>query len=136
MDKRYLGPTRYCDSDSPEIKKEAMRLTLNCRNDREKAIAFFNYTRDEIKYRFDDWGLKASTTLEKRSGMCGNKANLQIALLRATGIPAGYGAMIIKKEALRPVASNELYELTTDTTNHVILPVLCRKKVDQSRYNC
>lgn len=119
MDKRYLKPTKYCDSDSPEIINQARRLTFNCRNDVERAIVIFNLVRDEIKYRFDHWSLKASTTLERKSGMCANKANLQVALLRAIGIPTGYGSMIIKKEALRPVATDELYDLTTYVTNHI-----------------
>lgn len=119
MNKRFLRPTEYCESDNPEIIQLARHLTANCNYDLERAIAIFNYVRDEIKYRFDHWNIRASTTLERKSGMCANKANLQVALLRATGIPAGYGSMIIKKEALRPVATDELYDLTTDVTNHI-----------------
>lgn len=50
-----------------------------------------------IEYSFQDKSDLASDTLRKRLGMCTNKATLQIALLRALGIPAGYCVVHIYK---------------------------------------
>lgn len=51
--------------------------------------------------------------------MCTNKANLQIALLRTLGIPAGYGRMKIKREALLDVSSDEFYAQIAPITTHI-----------------
>ena len=45
------------------------------------------YVPAEELYTLQDKSDLASQTLAKREGMCTNKANLQVALLRAAGIP-------------------------------------------------
>jgi len=121
----FLKGTKYCDKDNPLIQFVAKELVLPCRgNIICSAIQIFNFVRNEIKYSFDYWNVKASETLEKLSGMCANKANLQIALLRAIGIPAGYMVLRIKKEALKAIATDEIYEKSSNMIIHVYCCVL------------
>lgn len=113
----FLSGTKYCNLESHEIQERALRLTLS--DDINTAIRIFNWVRDDVKYAFDYWSVKASETIQRMSGMCANKANLQISLLRAAGIPAGYGVLRIKKEALRTIADEEIFDKTSDVTIHV-----------------
>ena len=91
--KDFLKPTRYCDSDNPIILEQANFITTPYHSIREKAVALFEWVRDNINYKFGYWGKKASQVLKEKEGMCTNKANLLIALLRAAKIPAGYGIL-------------------------------------------
>jgi len=84
-----------------------------------RAVAIFSFVREEIAYRFDYPSVTASETLAKKRGNCFNKANLQIAILRACGIPAGYGVCTISREVFRPVVSDEIYLQIADPTVHV-----------------
>ena len=79
------------------IVSAAARITAGGRTDRANALSIFRFARDAIPYTFGPWGVKASTTLKSGVGMCTSKANLMVALLRASAIPAGY--MILKVNA-------------------------------------
>mgnify|MGYP001050167272 CR=1 FL=1 len=121
----FLASTKYCDKDNQEIKLLTNELIRPCNGDvRCSAIRIFNWVRDEIKYGFDFWNVKASETLRKRMGMCANKTNLQVAMLRSAGIPAGYMVLRIKKEALKTIANDEIYERSLDAIVHVYCCVL------------
>lgn len=116
----FLSATKYCDKDHPEIQELAKRIGNGCGGDQVRsAIEIFNWVREEVKYAFDFWNVKASETLRKRFGMCANKANLQVALLRAIDIPAGYVILRIKKEAIRTIANDEIYSKSSDLIVHV-----------------
>lgn len=91
--KDFLLSTRYCDCDSNLIKSKTKELINGICDDDEKAVKLFNFVRDNFLYTFGPWNIKASETLQMRKGMCTNKSNLLIALLRAVGIPAGYGIL-------------------------------------------
>jgi hypothetical protein len=43
-----------------------------------------------MPYRFGPWQERASDTLRRGVGMCTTKANLQVALMRAAGLEAGF----------------------------------------------
>lgn len=117
---KFLAETKYCDISNPAIQSKSKMLISSCKGDEVCfAIRIFNWVRDEVKYGFDFWNVKASETMKKMFGMCANKANLQIAMLRAVGIPAGYGILRIKKEALRTTANDEIYEKSADIIIHV-----------------
>jgi len=130
--REFLMGTKYCDVESVEIRRQTEQL-LSCGegdhkdrpydgDDVHSAVRIFDWVRDEVKYSFDFWNVKASETMRKMSGMCANKANLQIAMLRAAGIPAGYGVLRIRKEAVRTIANDEIY----DKSSEVIIHVYCR----------
>jgi len=122
---KFLLGTKYCDTDDPIIRLIAKELSLNSNgNDVYSAVKIFNWVRDEVKYSFDYWNVRASETLQKMNGMCANKANLQIAMLRSIGIPAGYMVLRIKKDALKAIAIDELYDKSLDMIIHVYCCVM------------
>lgn len=112
----YLRQTMYCDCEHSEIR--AKTRELEGKDETETAINVWNFI-SLIPYRFDFWNIKASETLAKWRGMCTNKANLQIAILRAAGIPAAYGIMKIRKSALLDVSDQEFYEKISPVTTHI-----------------
>ena len=58
---------------------------------KEKALAIFNYVRDQVSYSFYyDTAYGATGTLSRGYGNCVDQAHLVIALARAAGIPARY----------------------------------------------
>ena len=127
--KAFLKETRYCDCKNPEIQELARQITKPYNTDREKAIALFEYVRDTIKYQFGYWGKRASQTFREGRGMCTNKANLLIALLRATKIPAGYGIMKVNaKEYFGPVMLPVFKKLVSATSVHIYTYVFLDNK--------
>jgi transglutaminase-like putative cysteine protease len=76
----YLSPTEFCDCDNQDIIAKAKELTQNDKIPREKALSIFHFVRDQIKFMMSEFD-KASGTLKKGIGDCGNKTNLQVAVL-------------------------------------------------------
>ena len=124
MHSGFLAGTKYCDVDNAEIQKQTEKLLSSCGDDVHSAVRIFNWVRDKVKYSFDFWNVKASETMRKMSGMCANKANLQIAMLRAAGIPAGYAMLRIRKEAIRTIANDEIYGKSSDVIMHIYCCVM------------
>ena len=121
--REFLMGTKYCDVENTEIQTE--KLLSSCDGSEVRsAVGIFDWVRDAVKYSFDFWNVKASETMQKMSGMCANKANLQIAMLRATGIPAGYRVLRIRKEAIRTIAYDEIYDKSSQTIIHIYCCVL------------
>lgn len=92
----YLQPSFCIDSDHPEIKALAAKLTEPAASDTDNAIALYYWARDEIRYNpyavsEDQHQYRASFTLRARQGWCVPKAILLAALCRAAGIPARLG---------------------------------------------
>ena len=107
--KDFLIKTEYCDFENEKIKKLAEELIKGCVSEKEKAVALFYWVRDNILYRVGLWNRKASETLAEGKGVCTSKANLLVALLRAVGIPAGYGVMRVKgREYFGQIVPNRL----------------------------
>jgi len=103
--KKYLRPTYMCESDSKEIKRLARRI-VGKRKGREAVKAMFNWVRDKVAYDVVDVvGAKGVLKRKPMRAVCIDKANLIVALCRASGIPARYiGAdiqMKIKKEIFK-----------------------------------
>jgi hypothetical protein len=105
----FLRATELCDSNSEDINNKALELISDSETPKDTAINIFYFIRDEIPYLLDLADLKASDTLRKRWGECYNKTNLQIALLRAAGIPARYHRLAIRKEMFQGIFSNFVY---------------------------
>lgn len=66
----FLQPTKYCDCNSPNIKKIAYKITNPCKSEQEKAKVLFNWVKESIKFEFSYWGVRASEVLKRKSGMC------------------------------------------------------------------
>lgn len=81
------APASLCDADHPRILHHARRLRGSTEADTAAAIYHFV---QRMPYRFGTWQERASDTLARGVGMCTTKANLQVALLRAAGLDAGF----------------------------------------------
>ena len=120
----FLIPTTICDADNTTVVDAARSLVPAGISVREKAILIRAWIRENIKYTLDDKKAKASDTLAKREGMCTNKANLQIAMMRAVGVPCGYRLVHITKECFRtPQMLPELFEKIHEPTVHCFAAV-------------
>jgi transglutaminase-like putative cysteine protease len=80
-------PETLCDIDHPEIRRRAARLRRATQASTAEAILKFI---QPMPYRFGTWQERASDTLARGTGMCTTKANLQVALMRASGLEAGF----------------------------------------------
>jgi hypothetical protein len=105
----YISPTDFCDCDNVEIRQKAEELTRDASSPKEAAMRIFNYVRDKIIFAIGRTDLKASKTLKDRKGYCVTKTNLQIALLRAAGIPARYHQVVLDRKVLKGLVSDSFY---------------------------
>ena len=116
----FLLSSAVCDAEHPSVVELSRELVGSAETVSAAAAAVRAWVREHIVYTLQDKSDRASDTLEKREGMCTNKANLQIALLRAAGIPAAYTLVHITKEAFAgPHTLPEVYEPISEITLHV-----------------
>lgn len=106
----YVKSTELCDCDCDEIKQKAQELTRTASSPQQAALSIFNFVRDQIIFATDFATTKASETLSKRKGFCLTKTNLQVALLRAIGIPARYHQVVLHKEVLKGILPCLIYK--------------------------
>ena len=88
---QYLQATTNCQVNDSSIKSKAASITSGKTSVYDKAVAIFNWVRDNIGYSFyynTKYG--AVGTLNAKTGNCVDTAHLLIALERAAGIPARY----------------------------------------------
>ena len=84
---QYLAATANCQVNNAQIKALAASITKGKTSAYDKAVAIFNWVRDNIGYSFyynTKYG--AVGTLNARTGNCVDTAHLVIALSRAAGI--------------------------------------------------
>ncbi|AIE84149.1 transglutaminase-like domain-containing protein [Fimbriimonas ginsengisoli] len=91
---KYLESTAEVDYDHPSVQafvRDSGWLEIGTVDRAEKA---FRFVRDEVPHSWDIQSptvtCSASETLAHRTGICYAKSHLLAALLRATGIPAGF----------------------------------------------
>jgi hypothetical protein len=116
----YLKSTEFCESDNKEIKEKARELVKDAATQKEAALNIFHFARDSIRFGLDFTDFRASHALKTRLGFCIHKPNLQIALLRAVGIPARSHRVGAKKETLQGIVSDLAYKASPDVLNHHI----------------
>lgn len=116
----YLQPSFFCNSESFLLREFAEDLTTPLKTAPGKAVAIFNWVRDNIEYEL---GLRADTaaqTLARGKGSCTNKANLIVALARAVHIPAAFQIMKVKtKYYFGPVCTPRFARLMSEESLHV-----------------
>ncbi|MGL6298283.1 MAG: transglutaminase-like domain-containing protein, partial [Methanobacteriaceae archaeon] len=87
----YLKASPNCQSNDPTIINLAKSITAKSRNNGEKAVAIFNWVRDNVRYDYYYNTRKgAKGTLATRLGNCVDHTHLLIALCRSVGIAAKY----------------------------------------------
>ena len=114
----FLQPTKYCNCDHPKIKAKAKEIANGAETQQETAVKIFYWVRDNIKFGLHFSYTKASTTWRKRIGECGNKTNLHVALLRAAGIPARLRYVRCKKQVLKNIISDFIYDKIHSEASH------------------
>jgi len=98
----YVRPTELCDSEGEAIKRKAQEFAGDASTPAEAALGIFHFVRDEILFGLGKFET-ASETLRKWTGFCVTKTNLQVALLRAAGIPARYHQAVLAKDVLKGI---------------------------------
>jgi transglutaminase-like putative cysteine protease len=123
---RFLASSKTCDAGHPAIEAAALSLARSGDSERDKAIEVFHFVRDEILFQFSRFSDRASDTLTSKRGHCYQKANLQIALLRCLGVPAGFITQRIDPEVLRPFLSDEAMKMVVEPVGHANAAVFLR----------
>ena len=76
---------------SKGIRKKAKKITKNCSTKLDKAVAIFNYVKNNLDYEYyANTRYGAAKTLKLKKGNCCDHANLIVALSRAAKLPARY----------------------------------------------
>jgi hypothetical protein len=85
---QYLIATPMCDFNHPLVQERLHMLVADGQSEREMATRIFSFVRDTIRFSMAFSKSKASQILKLGYGECITKTNVQVALLRAAGIPA------------------------------------------------
>lgn len=100
----YLEFTDIIDGDHPSVEETAEQLTYGLKDSISKARVLYQFVKDQIFHSFKISATsvtkKASEVLEKGHGICYAQAHLLAALMRASGIPAGFCYQILYDQEL------------------------------------
>ncbi len=114
----YLRPTRFIDSNSPDIIDFAASIAGSQMTDVDKATTLYYAVRDGIRYDpykvdLNPEAMRASAVLARRFGFCVPKAVLLAASARVQGIPSRLGFADVKNhlatEKLRRVMQTDVF---------------------------
>lgn len=109
------APDTLCDTDHPAIRRQAARLRRA--TEAATAEAIFKFVQ-AMPYRFGTWQERASVTLARGSGMCTTKANLQVALMRAAGLEAGFVEVPMSTSVLGKLMPDAWLAMMRPTVRH------------------
>ena len=110
----YTESTKYCNANDPNVISKAEKLAKDAKYPTEAALIIHRWIRDHILFGFTPVDEKASETLEGTHGWCVTKTNLQIAMLRALGIPARFHQVVLSKKVLKDLVSGPMYMVLKD----------------------
>ena len=93
---KYLQPTAFIDSDSPDVRQFVEEVIDPNASQFENIITLYYKVRDAIAYKIYDLELdrdflKASSVLEAKKGFCIQKSILMAAVARCIGVPSRLG---------------------------------------------
>ena len=86
---KYLRPTLYCNSHSPEVIAIAHKLGAYKKSDKEFALAAFEFAKRKITLELMPLD-GVENTLKRGTGTCLHEISVFVALCRAAGIKARY----------------------------------------------
>lgn len=109
-----------CDFDHPEIRRRAARLRRTTRAATAEAILKYVHG---FPYRFGAWQERASDTMARGVGMCTTKTNLQVALMRAAGLEAGFVEVPMETSVLGKLMPTGWLALQRPTVKHYFAAV-------------
>ena len=134
LSQAYLQESPLCNFSDESIQNLKKQLTGNLTESEKIANKVYDYLRTHIYYEFDLWPVSASETDRKKTGMCFNKSNLMIALLRACKIPALYSFFWIGKGGFKFTSDSVMFEKIQDRTVHAYVEVYLEKQKSWRRY--
>jgi hypothetical protein len=115
----YLKPTELCDCEHVKLKEGAAEIVLGVDTPREASQRIFQFVRDTIPFNATlDIYQKASQTLGKKVVDYCNKVNVQVALLRAAGVPARCHLVRVEKGVLKAFIPGFLYDRLPSPVGH------------------
>ncbi|MHA1829447.1 MAG: transglutaminase-like domain-containing protein [Candidatus Heimdallarchaeaceae archaeon] len=114
----FLQPTRSCDFNNPIIQNKVIEIVKGAEDKRDEALRIFYWIRDNIKFGISNIDARASRTLKKGYGECGNKTSLHIALLRSAGIPARMRVSLAQRDPLQPLIPKFVYNKISVHASH------------------
>jgi transglutaminase-like putative cysteine protease len=115
----YLKPTDLCDCENVKLKARASEIVEGADSPREAAQRIFRFVRDAIPFNATlDIYQKASQTLQQKVVDYCNKINVQVALLRAVGVPARCHLVRVEKVVLKPFIPRFLYDRLPNPLGH------------------
>ena len=115
----YLKPTELCDCENAKLKERASEIVAGVDAPREASQRIFRFVRDTIPFNATlDIYQKASQTLRKKVVDYCNKINVQVALLRAVGVPARCHLVRVEKEVLKAFIPRFLYDRLPSPVGH------------------
>lgn len=93
---------KLSDYDHPAIRTKVEELTADRIALLDKLESLFYFVRDEIRFEFPPkWDkVKASKTLQYKTGYCNTKATFFLTLCKAAGIPARIHTGLINIEIM------------------------------------
>ena len=113
-------PADLSDVDHPDIRRQAARLRRATPASTAEAILKFVHG---FPYRFGAWQERASDTLSRGVGMCTTKTNLQVALMRAAGLEAGFVEIPMSTSVLGKLMPTGWLALQRPTVKHYFAAV-------------
>jgi transglutaminase-like putative cysteine protease len=114
----YLITTPMCDHDHPLVQATAHRVVAGVQTNREMAIRVFDFVRDTIRFSMAFSKSKASQILKLGYGECITKTNVQVALLRAVGIPARMRWVMVQTKVLNGLVAGVALRFMTPEASH------------------
>ncbi len=130
----HLQESVLCNFSDASIQKLKQKLLGQLKEPEKIANKIYDYLRSQIYYEFDFWPVSASETERKKTGMCFNKSNLMIALLRACHIPCLYSFFWIGKNGFRFTSDPVMFDKIQDRTVHAYVEVYLEKQKEWRRY--
>jgi len=138
---QFLASTPLTDSDNAKVKEKAKDLAGDGQDPTAAALKIFYFVRDKISFGLYYPDAKASKTLDHGTGFCMTKTNLQMALLRAAGIPSRCHLVQLPKEVnqswMPPFAFNRTPDLIVHPWCECFLGgewVACDSVLDEAVY--
>jgi transglutaminase-like putative cysteine protease len=102
---QFLSPTRYVNSEHPDIKAVVAQIAPLALDPRERAVRIHDYVRDQVKFGWtsDFYDQPASEVLQSGVGFCNTEGTLFAAMLRAAEIAARQHFVDIDAKILSPL---------------------------------
>ncbi len=116
---RFLLETPICNYSAAKIASIANSIKQKHQGPGARIREAYRFIRSDIKYGFDSWTRKASETLDSGYGMCLNKTNVLLGILRAMGIPSLYSVVWISREAFLYTVGKKMIHKVQPETIHV-----------------